>query len=135
MGFKIDIAGIGKKVFTQVENQLPERAFRASMVLKNSSLEVLRGARSGRRYGNHVASAPGEPPAVRSGTLRGSWRPIQFGARHQSPAIESGVSYAGYMENGTPGGMIAPRPFADKIVQRSQGEVEAIYAEPFNIDL
>ncbi len=39
------------------------------------------------------------------------------------------------MENGTPGGMIAPRPFADEIVQRSQGEVTAIYAEPFDISL
>ena len=105
------------------------------MVLKNSSLEVLRGLRSGRLYGSHRASAPGEPPAVKSGTLRNSWRPVQYGSRHQSPAIESGVSYAGYMENGTPGGMIAPRPFADEIVQRSQGEVTAIYAEPFDISL
>ena len=135
MGFKIDLVGLSQKAFSQVEQQLPQRALRASMVLKNSSLEVLRGARSGRMYGSHRASAPGEPPAVKSGTLRNSWRPVQFGARHQSPAIESAVSYAGYMENGTPGGMIAPRPFADKIVQESQDEVSAIYAEPFDINL
>lgn len=135
MGFKIDLVGMSRSAFSQVEQQLPQRAIRASMVLKNSSLEVLRGSRSGRLYGSHRASAPGEPPAVKSGTLRNSWRPVQYGSRHQSPAIESGVSYAGYMENGTPGGMIAPRPFADKIIQKSQGEVSAIYAEPFNISL
>lgn len=135
MGFKIDLVGMSKSVFSQVEQQLPQRAFRASMVLKNSSLVVLRGSRSGRLYGKHRASAPGEPPAVKSGTLRNSWRPIQYGSRHQNPAIESNVSYAGYMEKGTPGGMIAPRPFADKIVEKSEDEVAAIYCEPFDINL
>ena len=135
MGFKIDLVGMSRSAFAQVEQQLPQRALRASMVLKNSSIEVLRGLRSGRLYGSHRASAPGEPPAVKSGTLRDSWRPVQYGARHASPAIETNVPYTGYMENGTPGGLIAPRPFADKIVQKSQGEVSAIYAEPFDISL
>lgn len=133
MAFSIDIAGIGKKALDQVENQLPARAIRGSNELRNAALEVLRGARSGRRYGRHVASAPGEPPAVKSGALRLSWRPVQYGARHESPAIESSIPYAGYMDNGTPGGLIAPRPFADKIVEKAEPQVTAIYAEPFDL--
>lgn len=133
MGFKIDLVGMSRSAFSQVEQQLPQRAIRASMVLKNSSLEVLRGSRSGRLYGSHRASAPGEPPAVKSGTLFDSWRPVQYGARHASPAIETNVPYTGYMENGTPGGLIAPRPFEDKIVEKAEPQVTAIYAEPFDL--
>jgi hypothetical protein len=138
MSFKIDLAGISSQVLNQVNAELPARAASASQSLRNASLEILRGQRGGRTYrkpggGVYTASAPGEPPAVRSGRLRGSWRPVQFGASHQNPAIESNVPYTGYMENGTPGGMIAPRPFAEKIVEKARPEVEAIYSMPFNI--
>ena len=138
MSFKIDLAGISSQVLNQVNAELPARAASASQSLRNASLEILRGQRGGRTYrkpggGVYTASAPGEPPAVRSGRLRGSWRPVQFGASHQNPDIESNVPYTGYMENGTPGGMIAPRPFAEKIVEKARPEVEAIYSMPFNI--
>lgn len=139
MGFKIDIANIGKKALTQVNGELPARAASASIVLRNAEIQVMRGSRSGKLYHRtgfkrrYRASAPGEPPAVRTGTLRGSWRPVQYGANHQNPAIESGVSYVDYMENGTPGGMIAPRPFVQKTVDLAKPGVEAIYKKPFNI--
>ena len=140
MNFKIDLAGISSQVLNQVNAELPARAASASQSLRNASLEILRGQRGGRTYrkpggGSYTASAPGEPPAVRSGNLRRNWRPVQYGANHQNPAIESNVFYAGYMDNGTPGGMIAPRPFADKIVEKAKPEVEAIYAQPFDISL
>ena len=138
MSFSIDITGIVKNAVNSVNAELPARAFAASQKLRNASLEVLRGQRGGRQYrspsgGRYTASAPGEPPAVRTGTLRGSWRPMQYGANHQNPAIESSVPYTGFMENGTPGGKIAPRPFAQKIIDKAKPEVEAIYAKPFNI--
>lgn len=140
MSFKIDLAGVSSQVLNQVNAELPARAAAASQSLRNASLEVLRGQRSGRVYkkaggGTYTASAPGEPPAVRTGRLRGSWRPVQFGANHQNPAIETNVPYTDYMEHGTPHGMIAPRPFADKIVEKAKPEVEAIYAQPFDINL
>ena len=133
MSFKIDIAGIGQQALNQVNAELPARAEAASQRLRSAALEILRGRRSGRHYGKHIASAPGEPPAVRTGRLRGSWRPVRYGANHQNPAIESNVMYAGYMEHGTPGGMIAPRPYEAKIVQKAKPEIEAIYASPFSI--
>lgn len=139
MSFKIDIAGIGKKALAQVNSELPARAASASVKLRNAEIMVMRGNRSGKLYHRtgfkrrYRASAPGEPPAVRSGTLRNSFRPVQYGANHQNPAIESSVRYVGYMEDGTPGGMIAPRPFAQKTIDLAKPEIEAIYGKPFNI--
>ncbi len=137
MSFKIDILGVVKGAVNQVNAELPARAAAASVKLKNASMEVLRGQRSGRVYkkptgGHYTASAPGESPAVRTGTLKGSWREVQFGANHQNPAIETNVPYA-WLDKGSPGGMIAPRPYAQKIIDLAQPDVEAIYAEPFDI--
>lgn len=138
MSFKVDIVGAVKDAVNAVNAELPARAAAAANELRNASLEVLRGQRSGRTYktpggGTYTASAPGEPPAVRTGTLRGSWRPTQYGANHQNPAIETNVFYAGYMENGTPKGMIAPRPYAQKIIEMAKPKIEAIYAAPYNL--
>lgn len=138
MSFKIDIVGVVKGAVNQVNAELPARAAAAANELRNASLEVLRGQRGGRTYrtsagGSYTASAPGEPPAVRSGTLYKSWRPVQYGTNGQNPAIESNVPYAGYMEHGTPGGMIKPRPFEGPIIELAKPKVESIYANPFNI--
>ena len=113
----------------------------ASHELRNASLEVLRGKRGGRLYRRagykrrYRASAPGEPPALRTGTLRRSWRPLYIGDERQNPAIESSVPYADYMEDGTPGGKIAPRPFAERIIEKARPKIEAIYDEPFDLNL
>lgn len=161
MNIKIDISGISSQAINQVSAELPTRASAASQCLRNASLEVLRGERSGRvykkpgTYGKRAskatksllpdygkklrggqlyrASAPGEPPAFRTGTLRRSWRAVKYGANHQNPAIESNVEYAGYMENGTPGGKIAPRPYESKIIEKAFPEIEAVYAQPYDI--
>lgn len=137
MGFKINVSEPVKKAISQVQTELPSRAFRASNALRNAELEVMRGQRSGRTYrkptgGRYTASAPGEPPAWRTGTLARSWRPIPNG---NNPTIESNVKYAEYMENGTPGGKIAPRPYAQQTVDKAEPEIIQIYSEPFEINL
>ena len=71
---------VAKKV-TAIGQEMKSRATRGSRALKNAELQVLRGQRGGRSYkksfkkSSYTASAPGEPPAVRSGKLRSSfWR-------------------------------------------------------------
>ena len=137
MNFKIDLSGISSKVVNQVNAELPARAAAASQKLRNASLLVLRGKRSGKQYKKpsgkpYTASAPGEPPAVRTGTLRRNWRPVQHGANHQNPAIETNVPYTGYLEQGT--SKMAPRPFEQKIIEKAKPKVEAIYAQPYDIN-
>jgi hypothetical protein len=138
MSYKIDISGAVKGAFDQVSAELPARAFRASIELRNALQEVMSGNRSGRIYrtpsgGRYTASAPGEPPAVRTGILRGSWRPVQHGPGGINPTIESNTPYA-WLDVGSPHGMIAPRPYSKKTIEMAWPQVEAIYAEPFHID-
>ena len=126
------IIEIAEECVTEIKNQLPSRAHRSANVLRNSALEVLRGQRSGRMYGNHQASAPGEPPASKSGHLRISWEPHTYieGNVYKS-CIESPLGYAELLENGTPGGQMAPRPHHDRIKEDALPKIIRIYDEPY----
>ena len=134
MAFSIRLSNIPQQIVNQIEAELPSRAVRAANALTTAKNQVLRGQRSGRRYGGHTASAPGEPPANWSGHLRdSSFKEITNDAH--LPAIESEAFYADWLENGTPGGQMAPRPFRDKILQMAEPEVSAIYSEPWHISI
>ena len=133
MALGINITGIPARVVASIEAELPSRAVRAANALINAKNEVLSGSRSGRVYGGHQASAPGEPPANWSGHLRDTnWKQIDDA---HCPAIVSSTWYAELLENGTPGGQMAPRPFRDAILEKSIPEVTAIYREPWHIKL
>lgn len=126
------LEAIAAQAVEAIQSQLPSRAYRAANEMRNSALSVLSGPRSGRSYGSHTASAPGEPPAVRSGAFRISWRPTSyaFGASYIS-RIETGIGYAGWLENGTPGGQMAPRPHHERIQEHALPAVTRIYDEPY----
>ena len=135
MSFSVGIESVLEQCISSVKGQLYDRAEMAAHVMKGAALDVLKGQRSGRVYrsplgGRYTASAPGEPPAWRSGTLAKSWIPVKA---YANPARDSFIPYAGYMEHGTPGGKIAPRPFAEKIVEKAMPEVLAIYSQPFQL--
>ena len=128
------------KLVDKVNFEVKSRAFRAANELRNSALTVLRGQRSGRIYrrpfasGTYTASAPGEPPAVRSGDLRRSWR--QKTASENigkgltvKPAITTDVKYAPWLDEGTP--KMAPRPFEEPIIEDAKPKIKAIYSEPY----
>lgn len=128
------IEEIARKVVTEIPRQMAGRAYRASNELRNSALDVLRGQRSGRMYGGHQASAPGEPPANWSGALRLSWQARTYvsGTTFKS-SIETGVGYADLLENGTPGGQMAPRPHHERIQEGALPEIMRIYDEPYDV--
>ena len=75
------LEAIVESINEDVKHQLEGRTYRASNELRNAALLVLRGQRGGRRYRvpgtkrYYTASAPGEPPAVRTGAFRLSWQP------------------------------------------------------------
>lgn len=129
MNIGINIASIAPSAVAQIEAQLPTRAVLATNELRNAAIEVLSGQGGGRRYGRHQASAPGQPPAVRTGALRGSWRPISDGGFN--PGIETSIFYAGYLEGGT--SKMAARPFVDKIVETAEPMVAEVYNMPFDL--
>lgn len=140
-----------------IKHQMESRAVRASNELRTAALLTLRGQRSGRRYkvpGTHrkqrdkatgktkngryyTASAPGEPPAVRTGAFRLSWQPtsrVVYGS--YISRIESNLStdngrytLGDILENGTK--RMAPRPYQDKILEKAEKPIVKIYSEPY----
>lgn len=126
---------------TEINRKVVSRGVRAVNAIRNAELEVLKGQRSGRVYrkphsrATYTASAPGEPPARRTGNLRMHWngQVKSEGASDGGVAIiaelESQESYAGYLENGT--SKMAARPFTEKIKEEARPEIERIYSEPY----
>lgn len=148
------VASINRKVVS--------RGVRAVNAMRNAELKVLKGQRSGRVYrkpGTHGrvskatkalmedyghklrggqlyrASAPGEPPARRTGNLRMHWsgqvksENSSGGGVAIAAELESQERSAPILENGTSG--MAPRPFVERIKQTAMPEIKKIYSEPY----
>ena len=126
-------AKVGKKILS--------RATRGVNELRNAELEVLKGQRSGRVYrkypfkSSYTASAPGEPPARRTGNLRLHWNgEVKGGATGNGVEVtlqlESQESYAGYLEHGTR--KMAPRPFVERIKEKASPGIKRIFEEPYS---
>ena len=128
-----------------IEKEVANRAYRASNELRNASLHVLRGQRSGRRYKvpytkrHYTASAPGEPPAVRTGIFRLSWgtrvHVEKIGNKFKAVSIiESNVRAGPYLlgdilEEGIK--RISPRPYKQEIRDRAATKIRDIYSKPY----
>ncbi|MDE7425073.1 MAG: hypothetical protein K2N51_15540 [Lachnospiraceae bacterium] len=132
-----------KEMTADINRQVLSRGVRVVNAIRNAELEVLKGKRNGkvlrkkpgtkRRY---RPSAPGEPPARRTGNLRLHWHG-QVKSKNASRGgvsivaeLESQEEYAGYLENGTEN--MAPRPFVEKIKEKAKPEIEKILKEPYN---
>lgn len=140
---KIDIRDITGRIVGEVEQETASRAFRAADVLRTSAQNVLKNdpKRTGREYrkphtkkAKYTASAPGEPPANRSGMLRLSWRAASAAERTADsfvikPAISTNIKYAPYLQEGTP--KMKPRPFEQPIIDGAKDKVMAIFSEPY----
>ena len=140
----IELEQIVHEMVEQIRSQLYSRAVRvANGPLMNARLDVLGQQGSGRRYklphskAYYTASAPGEPPAARTGAYRLSWNPKVYGfGDSYISRIENNVMVNGYvlgqlLENGTPGGQMAPRPHEQRILDKATPEALRIYNEPY----
>lgn len=137
---------ICQQITDQIKHEMEGRAFVAANELRNESQDVLRGQRSGRIYrvpGNkatYTASAPGEPPAVRTGLFRLKWA--------ASALVESGTyisritneiqvgkdtqyTLGELLENGT--SKMAPRPHHDRILEGAEPKIVKIYAHDYDL--
>lgn len=138
-----------------IQHEMQRRSFLATNELRNSAMLVLRGQRSGRRYkvpGTHkrqrdkvsgkmkngryyTASAPGEPPAVRTGAFRMGWQPTTravFGSyisRIENDVQVNGHTLGELLEEGT--SRMAPRPYQDQILEKAKPKILKIYSEPY----
>ena len=140
---EVNFKQVHQKVLQTVEQQAKSRTVRAANAMKKASNKALSnaGGRSGKVYrkpatkkATYTASAPGEPPALRSGDLRRSWKPLPYaemvgGDKVFTPGIRTDVVYAPMLQNGTT--KMAARPFEDAVKQEAWPEVEQIYGQPY----
>lgn len=140
---KIEEIRSGIKI--HIKNQMIARGFSAATVLYNSTQLVLRGRRSGRTYlipntkRHYTASAPGEPPANRTGIFRASWRPethtegagdnIEVHSSTVSTYSVGGRVLGRMLQNGTK--RVAPRPYMEEVREKSQKQIYRIYSRPY----
>lgn len=149
-------------VVSSISRKTASRGVRVVNALRNAELEVLQGQRSGRvykvpgtygkkpgkatrvlmgEYGHKLkggqlyrASAPGEPPARRTGNLRLHWDgdvricPKSGGCAEITVCLESQEKYATDLEYGK--GM-ARRPFVEPILKKAEPEIKKIMGEPY----
>lgn len=158
---------------SMIGHEVQSRGIRVANELRNSSNYVLSGQRHGRRYKvpgtyrlqkdkvtgkkrrgrYYTASAPGEPPAVRTGMFRMSWKqrsyaePLGNGECNVHGVIESDLRTGNTMkgngvvassgkyllgdvlEKGTK--RMSPRPYQKRVVDRAMPRVIKIYKEPY----
>lgn len=140
-----------------IRTQMERRSYLVANELRNSAMQVLRGQRSGRRYKvpgtfrrqrdktdgkikrgrYYTASAPGEPPAVRTGAFRNSWQAsarVVYGSYlsriESNITTEDGKYTLGeILEEGT--SRMAPRPYEEEILEKTKPKILRIYDEPY----
>lgn len=159
-----EINVIVNKTVEEIQQKAEQRGYEAANVLTNEVKKVLSGQRSGRTYkvnktggkpkkstrkskkrkskkGGivYTASAPGEPPALRFGTLQKSFKKRTYGDKIGSNLVvhaitESDLQVNGYLlgdllENGTK--RIAPRPFKQKTIEAALPKVIQIFQKQY----
>lgn len=147
-----EIGVIVNKTVDEIEQKAMKRGYQAANVLTNEVKKVLSGQRSGRIYkvkktgGKskksgvvYTASAPGEPPAVRFGTLRTSFKRRTYAEQNGKELIvhaitESDLQVNGYLlgdllENGTK--KIAPRPYKQKTIDAALPKITEIFSKNY----
>lgn len=99
---------------------------------------VRSGSRSGLKYGPRAASAPGEPPASRTGQLARSIK-VKVGRSGESVSVRDTAFYALFLEGGAKGGgkegtrnkkgraatrrVLEPRPFLSTALRQDEADI------------
>lgn len=111
--------------FPELLGQMREQASKAvretCFAIQEGVLDGMSQGKSGRIYGDHVASAPGEMPAIDTGTLAAS---IQVDAEPGSlqGAVYTNQETAVFLEYGTT--RMAPRPYLTPAAENERAAFE-----------
>ncbi len=138
---EISLRAILDRDIAKIKRQMASRCHRGANELRNAAVKVLGQQGSGRQYyvpGTstlYTASAPGQPPAARTGTFKNSWQSstqcdgVSFISRIESNVNVNGYNLGELLENGT--SRMAPRPHHEKIKELALPKIVSIYSEPY----
>lgn len=140
MGAKVSVEMKGIPLLSKGLRLISKRASKANI---NATLEAsksiledakasMRGPKSGRVYGTHQASAPGESPAIDTAELYESGKVVVDKiSRTQAVAdVVFDADHAKYMEFGTID--IEPRPYLGPAFAKNKKGIKQSYAEAIN---
>ena len=108
--------------FPEIAAKLPREAEKitekTALRIEETAKTSMAGPKSGRMYGAHQASAPGESPAIDTSNLANSiGTEAMGGASHM---VYAGTEYALSLEFGSP--RVAPRPFLGPAASQEEPE-------------
>jgi len=108
--------------FPEIAAKLPREAAKitekTALRIEETAKTSMAGPKSGRMYGAHQASAPGESPAIDTSNLANSiGTEAMGGASHM---VYAGTEYALSLEFGSP--RVAPRPFLGPAASQEEPE-------------
>lgn len=108
--------------------KLAGACFAAGNEVKNEADMLISQPGTGRRYGRHIASSPGEPPASDTGRLKSSIvvrvEPDPDGAGYKG-VVAVATKYAKWLEYGTV--KMAPRPFLRRALANRREAIGKIF--------
>lgn len=114
-----ELGRMKEQALNEIRQKIMSKGFQVQNALRTCEIEVLT---------NESPSAPGSPPGVVTGTLRGTWNFGMSGGGNSLVVYgEPGAFYAKYLENGTR--KMAARPFVDRITRQVEPMVMSIFAD------
>jgi len=120
-----------KELFQKLDQEAPKKMFEAATEVRNTVLQTLSGARSGRTYRvpgtqrNYTASAPGQAPATVTSELRQSIQAsVEGKGRSVLGKVKATARHALPLEFGTR--RMAARPFLKPSFEKSLDAIRRI---------
>jgi HK97 gp10 family phage protein len=116
-----------KRVVENPEHNAERLIARAAMMVQGRIVDsIQRDPKTGAVYGNHQASAPGQPPATDTGQLvRSITMSVEGTEGEVVGVIRASAPYAAMLEYGTSN--IAPRPYMQPGLESQRRKIEEMF--------
>ena len=116
-----------KRVVENPEHNAERLIARAAMMVQGRIVDsIQRDPKTGVVYGNHQASAPGQPPATDTGQLvRSITMSVEGTEGEVVGVIRASAPYAAMLEFGTSN--IAPRPYMQPGLESQRRKIEEMF--------
>ena len=116
----------GKRLSDELRVAVLAGVVKATEAVRSEAIDlILNSPKSGKTYGQHLASAPGEPPASDTGYLV-SQITTSYNERELTGTVKSGATYGPMLEFGTQ--TIEPRPYMRPALDNKSKEIQQFIA-------